>query len=94
MARQRQDVGFAELHSQLRMISRLLAVQVKASIGQQELIGVLAGTGASHAEIADVAGTTPATVGVTVQRLKKKAAKGASTNVADSSQVQEQIPNV
>lgn len=93
MAKTKDEVGFAELHTQLRIISRLLAAQLKSSIGQQELIRILSGTGASHAEIADASGTTTATVGVTVQRIKKKAAKPSSTNVVDAPSAQEDIPN-
>lgn len=93
MGKTKDEVGFAELHTQLRIISRLLAAQLKSSIGQQELIRILAGTGASHAEIADASGTTTATVGVTVQRIKKKAAKGSSANVADALLAQEDAPN-
>ena len=94
MAKTKDEVGFEEIHTQLRIISRLLAVQLKSSIGQQELIRILSGTGASHAEIADVSGTTTATVGVTVQRIKKKAAKQSSANFADAPFVQEDVPNV
>lgn len=93
MAKTKEEVGLAELHTQLRIISRLLAVQLKSSIGQQELIRILSGTGASHAEIADVSGTTTATVGVTVQRIKKKAAKPSSANFGDAP-AQEDGPNV
>ena len=94
MAKTKDEVGFAEIHTQLRIISRLLAAQLKSSIGQQELIRILSGTGASHAEIADASGTTTATVGVTVQRIKKKAAKASGPVVADEPLVQEDTPNV
>jgi DNA-directed RNA polymerase specialized sigma24 family protein len=94
MAKTKDEVGFSELHTQLRIISRLLAAQLKSSIGQQELIRILSATGASHAEIADVTGTTTGTVGVTVQRLKKKAVKASSTSVADAPLSQEDDSNV
>ena len=78
MPRNRDDtIGFPELHTQLRIISRLLAAQLKATVGQQEMVRLLSSTGASSAEIADVLDTTAATVNVTQQRLKKKASKGA-----------------
>jgi DNA-binding CsgD family transcriptional regulator len=41
---------------------------------QNELIALLATTGASAKEVADVLDTTPATVQVTLQRHKKKRA--------------------
>jgi DNA-directed RNA polymerase specialized sigma24 family protein len=94
MARATNEIGFNELHTQLRIISRLLAAQLKSSIGQQELIRLLSGTGASHAEIADVSGTTTATVAVTVQRLRKKAARSTSSPAADSSSDQGEAQNV
>jgi DNA-directed RNA polymerase specialized sigma24 family protein len=41
---------------------------------QNEMIALLATTGASYKDIADVLDTTPATVQVTLQRHKKKRA--------------------
>ena len=72
MAKGKEDIGFTDLHTQLRIISRLLAAQLKATTGQQEMVRLLTTTGASNAEIADVLDTTPATVATTIQRLKKK----------------------
>jgi len=66
------DIGFAELHTQLRIISRLIAAQLKPTMGQQDLVRLLWSTGASNAEIGDVLDTTPATVATTIQRLKKR----------------------
>jgi DNA-binding CsgD family transcriptional regulator len=68
-------IGFPELHTQLRIISRLLAAQLKASLGQQEMVRLLSSTNASSAEIADVLDTTSATVNATLQRLKKRTAR-------------------
>ena len=76
----RGDIGFAELHTQLRIISRLLAAQLKVTTGQQELVRLLSTTGASNAEIADVVDTTPATVATTLQRLRKKSKSTAAAN--------------
>lgn len=68
----REDsIGFGDLHTQLRITNRLLSAQLRGSMKQVELIKLLASTGASNAEIADVLGTTAATVKTTVQRLKK-----------------------
>lgn len=72
------EIGFQQLYTQLRIISRLLAAQLKATTGQQEMVRLLITTGASHAEIADVLDTTVPTVATTVQRLKKRALKGSS----------------
>jgi DNA-binding CsgD family transcriptional regulator len=61
----------------MRIANRLAAARLKATMGQQELVRLLAGTGASNAEIADVLGTTAATVSVTLQRLKRRSPKAA-----------------
>lgn len=73
MAKRNGEIGFAELHTQLRIISRLLAAQLKATTGQQEMVRLLVTTGASNGEIADVLDTTAATVATTIQRLRKRA---------------------
>lgn len=65
-------VGLADLLVQARITNRLLAAQLKATLGQQEMVRLLATTGASTAEIADVLNTTSATVSSTLQRLKKR----------------------
>jgi DNA-binding MarR family transcriptional regulator len=59
-------------------MSRLLAAQLKPTLGQQEMVRLLASTGATHSEIADVLDTTPGTVTTTIQRLKKKATQAAT----------------
>lgn len=66
-----EAIGFSDLHIQLRIISRLLAAQLRTSMKQVELIKLLASTGATNAEIGDVLGTTPATVKTALQRLRK-----------------------
>lgn len=65
-------VGFSELHTQLKITNRLLAAGLRDRMRQNELIGLLASTGASHQEIADVLDTSAPTVAVTLQRLRKK----------------------
>lgn len=67
------SVGFADLLTQMKITNRLLAVQLKGTMSQQDLVGLLASTGASYQEIADVLDTTTATIAVTLQRLRKKA---------------------
>jgi DNA-binding CsgD family transcriptional regulator len=79
MAKTRSDdVGLADLLIQARIANRLLAAQLKPTLGQQEMVRLLHTTGASNAEIADVLNTTPATVATTLQRLKKGDKKGAA----------------
>jgi len=72
------------LHTQLRIISRLLAAQLRANTSQQDMVRLLSSTGATNAEIADVLDTTPATISATLQRLKKKAASASKSPNADS----------
>ena len=67
-----KPVGFADLHTQMKITNKLLAAQLREKLGQQDLIQLLATTGATDGEIADVLGTTAATVKTTRQRLKKK----------------------
>jgi DNA-directed RNA polymerase specialized sigma24 family protein len=87
MPKAKPEVGFAELHTQLRIISRLLAAQLKTTVGQQEMVRLLATTGASYAEIADVLDTTAPTIATTIQRLKKKnKGQEISSAAASSSQ--------
>lgn len=66
------SIGFADLLTQMKITNRLLQAQLKATMSQQELVALLASPGATHQEIADVLGTTAATISVTLQRLKKK----------------------
>jgi DNA-binding CsgD family transcriptional regulator len=82
-ASRRPEPGLPEIHTQLRIANRLAAAQLKHTMGQQELVRLLAGTGASNVEIADTLGTTPATIGVTLQRLKKGGAKNTKADDAD-----------
>jgi DNA-binding NarL/FixJ family response regulator len=63
----------ADLVTQAKITNRFLAAQLKNSMKQNELIALLASTGASNKEIADVLDTTDATVRVALQRLKTKA---------------------
>ena len=76
MARE-ASVGFPELLTQLKILTRLMATQLKGTMGQQDLIGLLASTDATNQEIADVLDTSAATVATTLQRLKKRG-KGRS----------------
>lgn len=60
------------LITQAKITNRLLAAQLRRQMPQSELIGILTGTGATHAEIAEILGTTANTVKVAVHRLRKK----------------------
>ena len=67
-----------ELLKQAKITNRLLAEQLKSQMGQMELVALLAGSGLTAREVADVLGTTPATVAVTLMRLRGKKAKKAA----------------
>jgi IS30 family transposase len=79
-----RSIGFAELHTQLKITNRLLVAGLKSTMRQNELIALLATTGASAKEVADVLNTTPATVQVTLQRERKKKAKQESSDAQES----------
>lgn len=66
------SVDISDLHLQLKIANRLLAAGLKEKMKQNQLISLLASTGASPTEIADVLDTTPATVSVALNRLKRQ----------------------
>lgn len=66
-----------DLLKQAKTTNRLLAAQLKSQMSQMELVKLLATTGLTAREIADVLDTTAATVAVTLQRLRQKAGKTA-----------------
>lgn len=76
MAKDR-SIGFADLHMQAKITNKLLAAQLKERMQQKDLILLLMTTGASDQEIADVLGTTAATVSVTKGRIKKQSKQQA-----------------
>lgn len=63
-----------DLLIQLKILNRLVAAQLKPTMKQNELVALLASTGASNQEIADVLDTTAAVVQVTLHRRRKKSA--------------------
>jgi len=67
-----------DLLKQAKTTNRLLAAQLKSQMSQMELVKLLATTGLTAREIADVLDTTAPTVAVTLQRLRKKAARKSS----------------
>jgi DNA-directed RNA polymerase specialized sigma24 family protein len=64
-----------DLLKQAKTTNRLLAAQLKSQMNQMQLVKLLATTGLSAREIADVLDTTAATVAVTLQRLRQKSGK-------------------
>ena len=69
-----------DLLVQSKITNRLLAAQLRSSLGQKELVSILMSVGATHGDIADVLDTSAATVKATAGRLRnekeKKGAKG------------------
>ncbi len=61
-----------ELLRQAKLTNRLLVLQLKTNLGQMELIDLLSDCGLSTREVGELLGTTPATVAVTLQRLKSR----------------------
>jgi DNA-directed RNA polymerase specialized sigma24 family protein len=62
-----------DLVRQVKTTNRLLAAQLKSQMTQMQLVKLLATTGLTAREIADVLDTTAPTVAVTLQRLRQKA---------------------
>ena len=77
------SVGFPELLTQLKITNRLLAAQLRSTMRQNEVVALLASTGATYQEIADVLDTTSETVRITVRRMKSK--KGTKSGTKKSS---------
>jgi DNA-binding CsgD family transcriptional regulator len=65
-------VGFADLLIQMKITNRLLAAQLRSHMKQNELVALLATTGATIKEISEVLDTTPATIQTTLARMKRK----------------------
>lgn len=66
-----------DLLKQAKTTNRLLAAQLKSQMTQMELVKLLATTGLTAREIADVLDTTAPTVAVTLQRLRHKAGQAS-----------------
>jgi DNA-directed RNA polymerase specialized sigma24 family protein len=69
-----------ELLKQSKVTNRLLAAQLRSQMSQMDLVKLLATTDLTAKEIAEVLDTTAPTVAVTLQRLRKKAAKRGNRN--------------
>lgn len=73
-----------ETVEQLKRVVRLLAVLVTRDMPQREQIQLLSSTGFAPKEIAEMIGTTPNTVSVTLSALRKgKDAKRARSGAGD-----------
>ena len=66
-------LALSSLVRQQKITNRLLAIRLRSNVPQAELILALASTGASHQEIAEVLGTTSATVSNVFVRVRRKA---------------------
>lgn len=77
-----RSIGFADIYLQIKITNKLIARQLKERLQQHELVGLLMSTGASDQDIADILGTTAATVTATKVRLRKKA-KRATDGAAE-----------
>ena len=66
------NVTMTDLHVQMKITNKLIAAQLKDKLQQKDLVRLLMTTGASDQDIADVLGTTAATVQVTKVRLRKE----------------------
>jgi DNA-binding CsgD family transcriptional regulator len=67
-----------EMHDvvdELRKVKRLLSILVTKGLKQREQIHVLSRVGFSPKEIAELIGTTPNTVSVTLAQIRKQSAK-------------------
>ena len=61
-----------DLLLQARITNKLLVAGLKETLKQSELIALLAGTGASAADIASLLDVRPNSVSVAIHRAKKK----------------------
>jgi len=60
-----------DLLIQMKITNRLLAAQLRGSMGQKDLVGVLLSTGATHGDIA-VPDTSAGTVKITALRIRNE----------------------
>jgi DNA-binding CsgD family transcriptional regulator len=64
-----------DLLKQAKTTNRLLAAQLRSQMSQMQMVKLLATIGLTAKEIGEILDTTPATVAVTLQRLRQKARK-------------------
>lgn len=72
-----------DLLKQAKTTNRLLAAQLKSQMSQMQLVKLLTTTGLTAREIADVLDTSPATVAVTLQRLRQKKTRQSAPNTQE-----------
>lgn len=76
-----------EILQELQRISKLLSLTVTRELKQREKIELLSSIGFQPREIADLIGTTPGTVSVTLVDIRKKAQTGKGKAVRPSKEV-------
>lgn len=64
--------SIGDLLVQAKITNRLLAAQLRSSMKQKELVGLLVSTGGTYAEIASVLDTSEAVVEVTARTLRNE----------------------
>lgn len=70
---------FDDVLSELRRIVRLMTLSITKELSQREQIALLSTAGFQPKEIAELIGTTPNTVSVTLAHIRKQqAARGSS----------------
>ena len=67
---------FEQLLVQAKMTNALLAAQLSLHMTQQDIVGLLRGVGASPQQVAEVLGTSYASVSVSLNRLRKQQRQG------------------
>jgi DNA-directed RNA polymerase specialized sigma24 family protein len=63
---------FEQLLTQAKMTNAFLAAQLSLHMTQQSIVGLLRGVGASPQQIAEVLGTSYASVSVSLSRIRKQ----------------------
>lgn len=62
---------YDEVLFQLKVTNRLIAAMLKQNMQQNEVISLLVDTGATHSQIANIVGTTRATVTSAIRRMEE-----------------------
>ncbi len=73
MSNRSADLG--DLLVQMKITNRMLAAQLKLTMSQGQIVSLLASTGASYQDIADILGTSVGVIATTLSRIKKGAKK-------------------
>jgi len=67
-----KNADLNDLLIQMKITNRLLTAQLRSSMGQKDLVGVLMSTDATHGDIADVLDTSAGTVKITALRIRNE----------------------